>query len=149
MKTLDFLRANEVKGENSFISSAQYVKDNWQWLKYSYAVAVKVRRRMQVLDMTQKQLSEALGCSQQHVSVLLNGKANMTLETIAKLETALQCDLIGNALLDFQYPVTGDQAPFHLSSPNADEAGLSFKTSRLVSGYTPRKKKGPKKTSGI
>ena len=36
MNTLDFLRANEHKSREGFVSKAQYLKDNWSWLKYSY-----------------------------------------------------------------------------------------------------------------
>lgn len=44
-------------------------------------------------SITQIMLAERLGCSQQYVSNLLKGSSNMTLETIAKLESALQIDL--------------------------------------------------------
>lgn len=144
--TLDFLRANEHKSREGFVSKAQYLKDNWSWLKYSYAIAIKIRRRMKELGMTQKELALLLECTQQHISVLLSGKSNMTLETLAKLETALSFDLIGRSLQDFAY-----------SKPDGITAGLlndsatggpipeGIKTSDFVDGYKPRKKKGPKK----
>ena len=140
MNTLDFLRANEHKSSEDFVAMAQYVKDNWAWLKYSYAIAIKVRRRMQELGMTQKQLAEALGCSQQHVSVLLNGKVNMTLETLAKLENALQLDLIGASLESFDKE--SSMSFLNDSFGKIPESGLN--TRSLVDGYKPRKKKGPK-----
>ncbi|MBR5255428.1 MAG: helix-turn-helix transcriptional regulator [Bacteroidales bacterium] len=140
MNTLDFLRANEHKSSEDFVAMAQYVKDNWAWLKYSYAIAIKVRRRMQELGMTQKQLAEALGCSQQHVSVLLNGKVNMTLETLAKLENALQFDLIGASLESFDKE--SSMSFLNDSFEKIPESGLN--TRSLVDGYKPRKKKGPK-----
>ena len=89
MNTLDFLKANEHKSVDAFIPKAQYLKENWPWLKYSYAIAIKVRRRMKELGVTQKELARRLECTQQHISVLLGGRANMTLETLAKLEQAL------------------------------------------------------------
>ena len=92
MNTLDYLKANEHKSENGFASKAQYIEDNWFWLKYSYAIAIKVRHRMKELGMTQKKLAQELECTQQHISVLLGGRANMTLETLAKLEQALSFD---------------------------------------------------------
>ncbi len=135
MNTLDYLKANEYKSEADFITKAQYLKDNWPWLKYSYAIAIKVRRRMNELGMSQKELAMQLGCTQQHISVLLGGKANMTLETMAKLEHALLFDLIGNSLQEFNY--LNDSS---VSGP----IPKGFKTSELVEGYKPRKKKGPK-----
>ncbi len=53
---------------------------------------------MSELGWTQKQFAEALNCTQQHVSVLLNGRVNMTLETLSKLEDALDFCLIGGDL---------------------------------------------------
>ena len=141
MNTLDFLRANEHKSTEDFVTKAQYIKENWMWMKYSYAIAIKVRRRMQDLGMTQKQLAEALGCTQQHVSVLLNGKVNMTLETLAKLENALRFDLIGSCLESFGN--SGDNASF-LNDSFGEIPTSGLKTGSLVDGYKPRKKKGPK-----
>ena len=147
MNTLDFLRANEHKSEVSFVSKAQYLKDNWPWLRYSYAIAIKIRSRMKELGITQKELARKLGCTQQHISILMGGKANMTLETMAKLEHALSFDLIGKSLQEFNYSVQADEAIGYLndssvSGPIPD----GYKTSELVDGYKPRKKKGPKNT---
>lgn len=144
MNTLDFLRANEHKSAESFVAKAQYVKDNWAWLQYSYAIAIKVRRRMQELGMTQKQLAEALGCTQQHVSVLLTGKVNMTLETLSKLEMALQFDLIGASLQSFGHSGDNASSPSFLNDSFGKVPATELKTGSLVEGYKPRKKKGPK-----
>ena len=66
-------------------------------------IALQVRDRMSQIGMTQVVLAEKLGCTQQHISMLLKGKNNLTLETIAKLEEALDFDIIGKALI----PVDG------------------------------------------
>lgn len=146
MNTIDFLSANEHKGNGDFLKQAQYLKDNWYWLKYSYAIAIKVRNRMEELDWTQKRLAEALGCTQQHVSALLNGKINMTLETISKLEKALDFDLIGQALaLTYGYKLPKETAGY-LNEPSSPEEVVTSGTSSLVDGYNTRKKKGPKRS---
>ena len=134
MNAIDFLRANEHKGDGAFLSEAQFLKNNWSWLKYSYAIAIKVRSSMAEQGMTQKQLAEVLHCTQQHVSVLLNGHVNMTLETIAKLEDAQGLSFI-----------QVEDEPLFLNSPRPGEKMPNIKTSTLVDGYSPRKKKGPKK----
>ena len=147
MNTLDYLKANEHKSENGFASKAKFIKDNWLWLKYSYAIAIKVRRRMKELGMTQKELARELECTQQHISVLLGGRANMTLETLAKLEQALSFDLIGNNLLAFGYSLPDKGSAGYLNDSSAGGAiPEGSKTSKLVDGYKPRKKKGPKGT---
>lgn len=139
MNTIDFLNAN--KGTSSFLAQAQYVRDNWAWLKYSYAIAIKVRSRMEELGWNQKQLAEEIGCTQQHVSVLLNGRVNMTLETIAKLEEALGISFLGTILDPLEKPGTH----YYLNDPAPDELPVDIDTSSLTYGYRPRKKKGPKK----
>ena len=145
MNTIDFLRANEHKSEMGFVSKAQYLKDNWSWLRYSYAIAIKVRRRMKELGITQKELALQLGCTQQHISVLLGGKSNMTLETMAKLEQALSFDLIGKILHEFNYSVQSDEAIGYLNDSSVSgPIPAGFNTSEIVVGYTPRKTKGPK-----
>ena len=140
MNTLDFLNAN--KQSSPFVERAQYLKDNWDWLKYSYAIAIKVQSRMEELNMTQKQLAEAMGCTQQHISVLLRGTVNMTLETLSKLEKALNFTLIGS-VLEF----TSQGASGYLNDPGPDGVHITSGNSALVEGYgcKPRKKKGPKK----
>ena len=145
MNTIDFLRSNEHKSEVNFVSEAQYLKDNWSWLRYSYAIAIKVRNRMRELGITQKELALQLGCTQQHISVLLVGKSNMTLETVSKLEQALSFDLIGKSLQEFNYSmVTDDSIGYLNDSSVSGPAPEGVKTSELVNGYKPRKKKGPK-----
>ena len=52
---------------------------------------------MRTLNMTQKNLAERMGCSQQYVSLLLKGSENLTLETVAKLEKVLDFKLLSFA----------------------------------------------------
>ena len=49
--------------------------------------------RMEEMGMTQKQLADLMGCSQQYVSKVLQGQENLSLETIAKIEDCLQIEL--------------------------------------------------------
>ena len=144
MNALDFLRANEYKGNGSFLRKAQYLKDNWDWLRLSYAIAIKVRHRMEDLEWTQKQLAKALNCTQQHVSILLKGEANMTLETISKLENALQFNLIREALAITDGYASQDNSTAFLNEASSLEDAFSGDTASLVDGYGTRKKKGPK-----
>lgn len=137
----------EHKGSGEYLEMAQYLKDNWGWLKYSFAIAIKVRRRMEELGWTQKRLAEALGCTQQHISVLLNGKVNMTLETLSKLEKAMDFDLIGQALQLTRGHETPEDTIGYLNEPASLKEAASKDSTPQVDGYVPRKKKGPKKKS--
>ena len=44
--------------------------------------------------MSQKQLSEMMGCSQQYVSKVLKGQENLSLETLYKIEQCLNLQII-------------------------------------------------------
>ena len=94
---------NQSDTASKWREEAEYRRKNARWLRYSAMIALQVRDRMSQIGMTQVVLAEKLGCTQQHISMLLKGKNNLTLETIAKLEEALDFDIIGKALI----PVDG------------------------------------------
>ena len=103
MKAIEFLMKNQSNTASKWREEAEYRRRNARWLRYSAMIALQVRDRMTQIGMTQVVLAEKLGCTQQHISMLLKGKNNLTLETIAKLEEALDFDIIGKALI----PVDG------------------------------------------
>ena len=103
MKTIDILNKYKSDTASKWREEAEYRRRNARWLRYSAMISLQVRDRMSEIGMTQVVLAEKLGCTQQHVSMLLKGKSNMTIETISKLEEALDFDIIGNALI----PVDG------------------------------------------
>ena len=49
--------------------------------------------RMEELNLTQKSLAERMGCSQQYVSKILKGRENLSIETLCKIESALELSL--------------------------------------------------------
>ena len=73
-------------------------------------------------SVTQVMLAERMGCTQQYVSNLLKGSSNMTLETIAKLESTLHIDLWGTSCMVNGYqPVHSTRQ--YLSDSTATEYG--------------------------
>ena len=48
--------------------------------------------------LSQRQLAECMGCSPQYVSRLLKGEENLSLETICKLENALNLSILQTVL---------------------------------------------------
>lgn len=54
--------------------------------------------RMEDLNMTQKVLAERMGCSQQYVSKILKGHENLSIETMCKIEDALQLEILPQAV---------------------------------------------------
>ena len=103
MKAIEFLMKHQSDTASNWREDAEYRRKNARWLRYSTTIALQIRDRMSQIGMTQVVLAEKLGCTQQHISMLLKGKNNLTLETIAKLEEALDFDIIGKALI----PVDG------------------------------------------
>ena len=69
-----------------------------RWIRYSRFIAVAVLDKMEEMGLSQKELSERMGCSPQYVNKLVKGSENLTLETIAKLEDILDLDLVSSAL---------------------------------------------------
>lgn len=69
--------------------NAQWRMANKSWLRHSQYIAMLMLDKMDELNMTQKQLSELMGCSQQYVSKVLKGQENLSLETLSKIEQSL------------------------------------------------------------
>ena len=67
---------------------------NKSWLRYSQHIAMIMLDKMDELGMTQKHLSELMGCSQQYVSKILKGQENLSLETLVKIERCLQIPIL-------------------------------------------------------
>ena len=65
-----------------------------EWLRYSQGIAAIMSKRMAELGLTQRKLAEKMDCTQQYISNVLKGKKNMSLETICKIENALNVDII-------------------------------------------------------
>ena len=95
-KELSVLQENEVR--TGWREKAEWRRRNARWLRYSQFIAVAVSRRLEQLGLNQKQFAERIGSSTQYVSKLLKGAENHTLETISKLEDALEMDLVRSAL---------------------------------------------------
>ena len=94
------------------------------WQKYSQFISLQVQHWMEEKGVTQKALAQRMGCSQQHVSALLKGNSNLTLETIARIENALGVDIIKSAITHVQgydtgigYGVGGSE-PGYLNEPS-------------------------------
>lgn len=120
-KAIDIVKANRAAGDQ-WQKEAIHARDNWPWIKYSMQIALKVRSKMKAEGITQCALAAKLGCTQQYVSLILKGKENLTLETIAKLESALHIDLWGTpCMVDGYQPVHSTRQ--YLSDSTATEYG--------------------------
>ncbi len=82
------------KKDPKTLEAIKWRQENRAWLKRSQFIALKVLRTLRAKKLTQKQLAEMLGVSPQQVNKWVKGKENFTLDTISKLEKALDIQLI-------------------------------------------------------
>lgn len=97
-KAIDFLSEHQSATPSHWKNDAVWRRENASWLKYSRIITLIIHKSMDELSVTQAQLAERLGCTQQYVSSLLKGDTNFTLETIAKLEDALGIDILKSTM---------------------------------------------------
>lgn len=64
------------------------------WLQYSRRIAIKIAMEMKWQGLTRQDVATRMGCSPQYVSRLLKGEENLSLETICKLEDALNVAIL-------------------------------------------------------
>ena len=67
-----------------------FLETNKSWLRHSQNIAMLMLDRMEELGMSQKQLAEKMNCSPQYISKVLRGRENLSLETLTKIENALE-----------------------------------------------------------
>lgn len=105
-KAIEFLKSHESPVSSRWREDATWRRENEPWLKYARHITLQVLQSMDEQSVTQVQLAQLMGCSQQYVSNLLKGSSNMTLETIARLELALNLDILKSAFAgDREYEV--------------------------------------------
>ena len=88
------LKKHQSSTPSKWRENAEWRVANKSWLRYSQHIAMMMLDRMEELNITQKQLSELMGCSQQYISQVLKGQEKLSLETISKIETCLQIHIL-------------------------------------------------------
>ena len=89
-------KLNEHRSETplKWRENAEWRIANKSWLRYSQRIAMMMLDKMEELGLTQKSLAQRMGCSQQYISRVLKGTENLSIETIAKIETALEIEIL-------------------------------------------------------
>lgn len=88
------LKEHQSSTPSKWRENAEWRVANKSWLRYSQHIAMLMLDRMEELDITQKQLSELMGCSQQYIFQVLKGQEKLSLETISKIETCLHIRIL-------------------------------------------------------
>ena len=92
--TIEKLREHASATSSQWLEEAESRAANRSWLRYSQNIAMLMLDKMEQTGTTQKQLAEKMNCSQQYVSKILKGKENLSLETLSKIEEALDLHLL-------------------------------------------------------
>jgi len=88
-------KLNKIASNNSnWIEEAKKRRENREWQKYSQKIAIKILKTIGEKNIKQKQLAEIIGVSPQQINKIVKGNENLTLQTIAKIEKALNIELI-------------------------------------------------------
>lgn len=67
---------------------------NSNWIAISTGLSLKITRRLKELDLSPAYIANLLGITPKDAFIMLTGKWNFTLRDIARLEVALDKDLI-------------------------------------------------------
>jgi len=67
---------------------------NEAWLDRCAEIALRILSTLQAKNMSQKELAAIIGVSPQQINKIVKGNVNLTLETISKLEAALDIQLM-------------------------------------------------------
>ena len=97
-KVIEFLKEHQSQTPSKWREDMEWRQANRGWLRYSQYIAIRMLSRMDELNLTQAALAEKMNCSQQYISKVLKGKENLSLESIWKIESALEIDLVKRAL---------------------------------------------------
>ena len=93
-KVLEKLKQHQSETPSKWREEAEFRRANKSWLRRSQKIAVKILSKMRESGISQTELANKMGCSQQYVSKILKGQENLSLETISKIEDSLGLSLL-------------------------------------------------------
>lgn len=94
MTVQEKLAALNTTGKSNWSEEAAARRQNRAWLRRSGQIAIKVLSALKQQKLSQKDLADRMGVTAQQVNKIVKGRENLTLETISKLEAALNVPLI-------------------------------------------------------
>lgn len=101
-KSLDRLKELSAGRMSTWHEEAEWYRKNIGWLKRSSKIAFRILCELDEQGISQKELASRMDVSPQYVNKIVKGKENLSLETIWKLEKALDITLI-SVVRNFQY----------------------------------------------
>lgn len=95
----DSLQKHKSATPSKWREAAKLRAENKEWMRYSQRIAMMMLDKMEELGFTQKAVADRMGCSQQYISKILKGTENLSIETIAKIEAALNIRIFEPSLV--------------------------------------------------
>jgi len=80
--------------DQGWYEDAKWRQENKKWLDLSFTIALRILTELKTKSISQIKLAEMVGCTPQYINKVLKGTENLQLETIVKIENALQTSLI-------------------------------------------------------
>lgn len=122
-KANEYLSRHQSASPSKWRENAQWRRENDKWLRYARFITMRTMQAMDEQSVTQVELARRMGCSQQYVSNLLKGSSNMTLETISRIEEALDIDIVESALSPVCGYTPGERKDRYLSDAEQTRYG--------------------------
>ena len=94
MTNKEKLKALSTKSNENWLEIANELERDEAWLDKSAKIAFSVLDLLKKKNMTKQELADKMGVKAQYVSRIVKGTENLTLETISKLEIALDAQII-------------------------------------------------------
>lgn len=88
------LKRHQSTTPSKWRENAEWRIANKEWLRYSQRIAMMMLDKMDELGLTQQSVAQRMGCSQQYISRVLKGSENLSIETISKIENALNLSIL-------------------------------------------------------
>ena len=121
---IGWLEQQQPEKNTGWRERAEWRRANRTWLRRSQEIAVRMLDKMEQMHLTQKSLAERMGCSQQYVSKVLKGQENLSLETITKIESALDIDILVKHCKPNGYDIESQERPISMI---ADDTEIDYK----------------------
>jgi plasmid maintenance system antidote protein VapI len=100
-----------------------YMKESPAWLRKSAEIALRLLDALGKMQITQVELANRLNVSRQHISKIIKGQENLTLETIARIE-----EVLGVSLIAIPENVSNDST----QQTQASELDLGYVTEKKI-----------------
>lgn len=94
---IEKLRQMAKPSSQESMGKAKFRKENAKWIRMSQDIALTIAYYLRNNKITQKELAEKLGVSPAYVGKLLKGQENLTLETISKIQCAIDEEIVNIA----------------------------------------------------